>query len=286
MAEHEVKGSAKGMSKARATAKLINQSNASVTFEVLKEVSDKMNQLYERLNSKKGVEAEEFIVQMNMLANRLNQTLYDAEQVLRAAQAEQRMSEISEKKKKVDEKREKLQFLEKRFLHSFRAMDKEREMRTIMGLQDTLDKLLIIYPGMTLGMLKVFLSVCMTPGLTLADYCDKTGMARSTVSRHLLHLGPKPTRFKAKEAKVDANKFKNLEKQYGFLNAGAEEDETEAPFNKGLELIVYGKSNDNVSNFYAPSDKGKSILKVIKENIYKSLHAFVEENYRSVMGNN
>ena len=79
---------------------------------------------------------------------------------------------------------------------------------------------------------------------------------------------------------MDATKFKDLEKQFGFLNAESEEEETEAPYNKGLELIVYGKSNDNVSNFYAPSEKGKSVLKVIKENIYKSLHALVEENYR------
>ena len=65
---------------------------------------------------------------------------------------------------------------------------------------------------MTVGMLKVFLAVCMNPGLSLADYCDKTGMARSTVSRHLLHLGPKPSQRKAKEVKENVSKHRDLEK--------------------------------------------------------------------------
>ena len=52
-------------------------------------------------------------------------------------------------------------------------MDSQRETRTIRGISTILDKLLIVYPQMTVSMLKVFITVCQYPGLSLSDYCGK-----------------------------------------------------------------------------------------------------------------
>ena len=132
---------------------------------------------------------------------------------------------------------------------------------------------------MTVSMLKVFITVCLSPGLTLSDYCNKTGMARSTVSRHLLHLGPK---INTKKAKITTQQ--EAAKKYDFIDRGHDIEGEGQSFTKGLDLILYGKSSDNISNFYAPSEKGKSLLKVIKENIYKSLHAIYSNALDSPRG--
>ena len=69
-----------------------------------------------------------------------------------------------------------------------------------------------------------------------------------------------------------------------YENDKASRDDWSRSYTKGLDLIRYGKSMDGVSNFYAPSEKGSSLLKLIKENIYASLHAIYEDNFLRAYG--
>ena len=266
-----------------------HHSNISETFATIEHLALKMKELHEKLRRPDGVETARFFEEMQMISDRLNRTLYMAEDAMKIAQAKQRIKEMdSADSKKLKEENEKLKRaiehdrrIEKDFVLAFRKMDSQRETRTMRGLSTILDKLLIVYPQMTVSMLKVFMTVCQYPGLSLSDYCGKTGMARSTVSRHLLHLGPKINKGKAKSNVTDQEE---AARKYDFLNRGHEIEERGDGYTKGLDLIRYGKSMDGVSNFYAPSEKGLSILKQIKENIYSSLHAMYEDNFLRAYG--
>ena len=264
--------------------------NSSVreTFQTINHLAFQMKQIYEKLKRPDGIEAGRFFEEMQMVSDRLNRTLYMAEDAMKLAQAKQRVKEMDNSDKKLKAENEKLKNQiynqhnkEKDILMAFKHMDGQRETRTIRGISTILDKLLIVYPQMTVSMLKVFITVCQYPGLSLSDYCGKTGMARSTVSRHLLHLGPKINKGKAKSNITDQEE---AARKYDFLNRGHEIEERGDGYTKGLDLIRYGKSMDGVSNFYAPSEKGLSILKQIKENIYSSLHAMYEDNFLRAYG--
>ena len=263
-------------------------SNISETFETIQHLAAKMNELHDKLKRPDGVETARFFEEMQMISDRLNRTLYMAEDAMKIAQAKQRIKEMDNAdKKKLEEENEKLKRaidhnrqIERDFVLTFRKMDSQRETRTMRGLSTILDKLLIVYPQMTVSMLKVFITVCQYPGLSLSDYCGKTGMARSTVSRHLLHLGPKINKGKAKSS-ITAQE--EAAKKYDFMDRGHDIEEG-GGYTKGLDLIRYGKSMDGVSNFYAPSEKGSSLLKLIKENIYASLHAIYEDNFLRAYG--
>ena len=74
---------------------------------------------------------------------------------------------------------------------------------------------------MTVSMLKVFMTVCQYPDYPIR-LLWQTGMARSTVSRHLLHLGPKINKGKAKSS-ITAQE--EAAKKYDFMDRGHDIDE-------------------------------------------------------------
>ena len=70
------------------------------------------------------------------------------------------------------------------FVLAFRKMDSQRETRTMRGLSTILDKLLIVYPQMTVSMLKVFMTVCQYPDYPYLIIVAKLVWHEVRVSRH------------------------------------------------------------------------------------------------------
>ena len=95
------------------------------------------------LNRPDGVEAGRFFEEMQLISDRLNRTLYMAEDAMKLAQAKQRVKEMDNAdKKKLKAENEKLKNQiynqhnkEKDILMAFKHMDGQRETRTIRGIK-------------------------------------------------------------------------------------------------------------------------------------------------------
>ena len=84
-------------------------SNISETFETIQHLAAKMNELHDKLKRPDGVETARFFEEMQMISDRLNRTLYMAEDAMKIAQAKQRIKEMdTADSKKLKEENEKL----------------------------------------------------------------------------------------------------------------------------------------------------------------------------------
>ena len=84
--------------------------NSSVreTFQTINHLAFQMNELHEKLKRPDGVEAGRFFEEMQMISDRLNRTLYMAEDAMKLAQAKQRIKEMDNSDKKLKEENENL----------------------------------------------------------------------------------------------------------------------------------------------------------------------------------
>ena len=81
-----------------------------------------MKEIYDKLKRPDGVETGRFFEEMQMISDRLNRTLYMAEDAMKIAQAKQRIKEMdSADSKKLKEENEKL----KRAIEHNRQIEKD-----------------------------------------------------------------------------------------------------------------------------------------------------------------